>query len=538
LGLWGANSSAPQTGSSRKPIKGSKHQQGITAPETSTESSPPSADAQEGEAESSPPSAPENGPSRGSQSGSNGLIEWHSDSSESQTGNDQLGAAPESSTESTLPSADAQDAELESIRPSAPDAPSPSSQSGSNGLIEWNSDSSESQTGYDQQGITDTSTESSPPDAELKSSPPDAELESSPPSAPRDVAPSPSAQSSNGLIEWDANNSAPQTGSSTDLSVAPSPAAQSGPEGPYFDQAEIKGLLERALAQEAIAISPGIFVVFRDKLAEQAFLANRHRRAHDISHLLSLLDHSPRDKRDKDALLLEEHSGLIKPIWAETLRLGRLPDSGELDPDTSEKVTNRLGSIREAVRLAQTAFGVDALKEARASRIDDLKVYFSLNLFNRRKPYRVLPVELQRDVKGFFGSYKNADFAGRELLFSVGDPSTIAKACEQASKNRLGFLDGDHSLQLDASLVERLPAPLRVYTGCGEVLYGDIDDADLVKIHLQSGKLTLLKYEDYDTSPLPTLKQRIKIRLRDQDVEFFDYGGEYSSQYLYMERGI
>ena len=165
MGLWGAT--APQKGSSRKPIKGSNHQQGITAPETSTESSP-----------------------------------------------------------------DAQEGKPESIRPSAPDALSPSSQSGSNRLIEGNSDSSGSQTGNDQQGITDTSTESSPPDAELKSSPPDAVLESSPPSAPRDVAPSPSAQSgSNGLIEWDANSSAPQTGTGTDQSVAPSPSAQSGSIG-------------------------------------------------------------------------------------------------------------------------------------------------------------------------------------------------------------------------------------------------------------------------------------------------------------------
>jgi hypothetical protein len=60
--------------------------------------------------------------------------------------------------------------------------------------------------------------------------------------------------------------------------------------------------------------------------------------------------------------------------------------------------------------------------------------------------------------------------------------STIAKACNQASKNGLAFLDGDHSLQLDASLVDRLPAPLRVYIACGEVLYGDIDDADLVSL--------------------------------------------------------
>ena len=223
------------------------------------------------------------------------------------------------------------------------------------------------------------------------------------------------------------------------MSWACADLTQRGTFQKYFDQAEIKGLLESALAQEAIAISPGVFVVFRDKVAEQTFLANRHRRAHDISHLLSLLDHSRRDKRDKDALLLEEHSDLISPIWAETLRLGRLPDPGELDPDSCEKVANRLGSIREAVRLAQTTFGADALKQARASRIDDLKVYFSLNLFSRRKQYRVLPVELQRDVKAFFGSYKSADFAGREMLFSVGDPSTIAKACEQASKKWVGL---------------------------------------------------------------------------------------------------
>jgi hypothetical protein len=36
----------------------------------------------------------------------------------------------------------------------------------------------------------------------------------------------------------------------------------------YFEQAELKGLLENALAQEAIAISPGIFVVFREVPSE------------------------------------------------------------------------------------------------------------------------------------------------------------------------------------------------------------------------------------------------------------------------------
>jgi hypothetical protein len=185
MGLWGANSSESQTGSSGKPISGSNDQQDTTAPGTPTESSPPDA-----ELKSSPP-----------------------------------------------------DAELESSPPSAPRnvAPSPKAQSGSNGLIEWSANSSAPQTGSSGKPISGakqgtnapgTPTESSPPDAELKSSPPDAELESSPPSEPRNFVPSLSAQSgSNGRIEWDANSSTPPSGSSTDLSVAPSPSAQSGSKG-------------------------------------------------------------------------------------------------------------------------------------------------------------------------------------------------------------------------------------------------------------------------------------------------------------------
>ena len=49
MGLWGANSSAPKKGSSGKPISGSNYPQGTAARGTPTESSPPSADAQEAE---------------------------------------------------------------------------------------------------------------------------------------------------------------------------------------------------------------------------------------------------------------------------------------------------------------------------------------------------------------------------------------------------------------------------------------------------------------------------------------------------------
>ena len=51
MGLWGANSLAPPTGSSGKPISGSNEQQGATSPATPTKLSPPSANSQDAELE-------------------------------------------------------------------------------------------------------------------------------------------------------------------------------------------------------------------------------------------------------------------------------------------------------------------------------------------------------------------------------------------------------------------------------------------------------------------------------------------------------
>lgn len=90
-----------------------------------------------------------------------------------------------------------------------------------------------------------------------------------------------------------------------------------------------------------------------------------------------------------------------------------------------------------------------------------------------------------------------------------------------------------HSLQLHISLLERLPTLLRVYVACATILCGDISEFDLVKIHTRSGKVTLLKYEDFETSPLPRLIQRIKVNLRDQDLDMFNYVGEFAPTLLY-----
>ena len=48
-----------------------------------------------------------------------------------------------------------------------------------------------------------------------------------------------------------------------------------------------------------------------------------------------------------------------------------------------------------------------------------------------------------------------------------------------------------------------------------------MDDVDLIKIHMTSGKVTFLEYDDWSKANLSTF--RIKVRMRDQDFDVFDH---------------
>ena len=91
-------------------------------------------------------------------------------------------------------------------------------------------------------------------------------------------------------------------------------------------------------------------------------------------------------------------------------------------------------------------------------------------------------------------------------------------------------MDG-HSWIMHRSKVELLPVELRIYVGCGTQLYGDIEEFDLVKIHFTSGKVSLMRYDDW-SKEVPLLVERVKIKLRELDIDFFNYGDEYESTQL------
>jgi len=299
----------------------------------------------------------------------------------------------------------------------------------------------------------------------------------------------------------------------------------------YYTQREIRDFIEQVLGESPIPVAPGVLYIFRDQDAEQRFLVNRYRRQSLALRQPSPLLRKPPSKRSRQERKYLEYQDPLDRLWERWCQLGRKPHPDEVtDLDVLRK---GFGSLGRALGFLARYRDLEEIEKARHARIEDLTVYFALSQFEGRKPYRHLEPTLKRDIKAFFGSHTAALEAGKTLLFQIADSELILKACRQAAGQGLGWLEENRYLQLHTSLVERLPPILRVYVGCAAALYGDVTHADLVKIHIQSGKLTLMRFDDFEGKALPRMIERIKIKLRDQDIDFFTYGDAYPAPFLY-----
>lgn len=304
----------------------------------------------------------------------------------------------------------------------------------------------------------------------------------------------------------------------------------------YFSQNELKEFIETVLETEAIPVAPGIMYVFADKQAEQRFLLGRQRNHHTLRLLGYRRERQAQvrpPRPSKVEQLLATHGRLNDAIWQECLEFGRLPEKEE-SPHALEAVA-AFGSWNKALRFVLDTHDNSELETAVSSRRDDLLVYLALQQFARRKPYRQLDESLQRDIRSFFGDYQKANAAAAALLYQIATPAEVEAACHSAAQKGLGYYQPGESLQLHVALVEQLPALLRVYIGCAVMLYGDLEGVDLVKIHTQSSKVTLLNYDQFADAPLPRLQERIKITLKTQSIDFFMYGGDYPPTLLYFK---
>ena len=273
----------------------------------------------------------------------------------------------------------------------------------------------------------------------------------------------------------------------------------------YFTQTELRLYIEKTLGTEAVPAAPGVFYVFKDDGLRESFTASKYRRR------------AVAPRRRVSEIQFDRHREVLEALMRVSSELGRLPFEDEFEG--THEVIAAFGSMKQAHKLIRKVTGADPWDAIRQSRIDDLKVYLALARFPKRPSFAQMPLSMQRDIKEFFGNYKSACEAADTLLFEAGKSELIDAACLRAKVGRLT----SNALYLHRSAISSLEPILRVFEGCAKAYLGDVDDANVVKLHRFSGKVSYLACPRFETHPHPPIRRTIKLSLRNLFLQCIDH---------------
>jgi hypothetical protein len=293
----------------------------------------------------------------------------------------------------------------------------------------------------------------------------------------------------------------------------------------FYAPGELEHFIEANLQAEVITLSLGICIVFRDPDDAEAFEASRSRRRIDwldLSSQLRFTSPSSRELRRADRYQL--HKELFDSFWDSLLEYGRAPEPGEYD--RLAEIRKAAGGLSRALSLVVQKRGEALWQHARKARSEDVLVYLAMTNFRKKFLRRDIPLRIKNDIKAFFSDLAIAKKQAHDILLAAADPDEVGLAVEGLD---FGIYDQvEEQFTFHRKFLNQLPPALRVYVQCGALRYGDPEEADLIKIHVASGKLTLLHYDDFKKAE-PILQTRIKINLRNQFVQVFDHRAEQQS---------
>ena len=275
----------------------------------------------------------------------------------------------------------------------------------------------------------------------------------------------------------------------------------------FYAQSELREYLNTVLEAEAFPAAPGIFYIFKDEYLKEEFLQNRILR-HVHTPTLKPLTLAERYSEDKE---------LLEDFLSSVYQLGRMPKVEEYK--RADEMKSKIGSLRKAYSIIQAVFPDHEIDFYRQRRHDDLLVYLSLANFRKMPQFSNMPNTLRNDIKMFFGSFKSAKESGKELLFKAGDLEEITKACRSSNIGKL--LPDD--LYIHTEYIDQLAPILRVYVGCGNAFVGEIEEANIIKIHMKSGKISYLQYNNFDKDPHPCLMGSTTVMLRELRMKHMDF---------------
>lgn len=302
-----------------------------------------------------------------------------------------------------------------------------------------------------------------------------------------------------GRLAWDAKDL-------TGRPLADGIVTRSGTFQKFYEHTELAAWIEQVLGQPPLAAAPGIFYVFRHPSDAQGFLARR------------VAAYRPRITIDP-AALVEAHRQILGPLIDFAFVHGRAPRANEITTADATAIDEHIGGLARAFNLVRRATGEDKWRDVTERCRRELLVYIALSRFGRRPRFSQLPTTMAGDIKALFGSYQHACARADELLFATGRPGVIQLVARSAAVGKRT----PSALYVHRSALDTLPAVLRVYEGCAQVLAGTIDAANIIKLALAEPQVSYLAYPGFDKDAHPTLAAAVVVNLRQLTVSFRDY---------------
>lgn len=273
----------------------------------------------------------------------------------------------------------------------------------------------------------------------------------------------------------------------------------------FFEQQELRNWIDQTLEVAAVPAAPGVFYVFRAEEARAAFVASRFRRRLAAPRLT------------RSEAMYTEHEALLQPLMEFVGDRGRLPADDELA--SAPEISAVFGSLRRAFRVIAHVTDTAQWDEIAQERKQDLLIYLALSRFDGRPNFGRLPRALQQDVKAFFTTYKRACEGADELLFSLGRPGVVDNACNESAIGKLT----PNALYVHASALETLSPLLRLFEGCARGYLGQVEGANIIKLHRDEPRISYLSYPAFEDDPHPALASSLTVHLQTFRVRYNEF---------------
>ena len=283
----------------------------------------------------------------------------------------------------------------------------------------------------------------------------------------------------------------------------------------FFTQMELREFIETSLGADAIPAGPGLFFVIRDDEQRENFLRTRHSRAgKQILPRISL--------RAKQTIELssEEDQIFADAYWEISCELGRLPRPAELPHTVSEWSVKKFKTLKKASAWLLDHFGQEQLQHAARHKRNQLTGYLALAVFRRKKIRSLLTPELRREIKGIFGTIRDAETEAFQALRDIANSEVLANDCMEACYSGFGLIDAKGRLLVHAERVKELSSSLQVIIGVAEWLGDDLSTVDIVSVSPEWANVTFQRYRDFEIQPFPVLEARLRVDLLKQSVEY------------------